>query len=244
MKIRKRLILIPTYNELENSERLCREILDLKIDNTDILFIDDNSPDGTGELLDRISKKIRRVKVIHRPGKLGIGSAHFDGIYWAYKHGYSELITMDSDFTHPPSHIRRLINVAKDYDVVVGSRYLRKKSLVGWNFYRKALTQIGHFVTRIILGMNYDASGAFRLYRLDKIPKEIFNLVTSKSYSFFPESLYILDFNGLKIGEIPIKLPPRTYGHSKMKLKDIFLSVKLILSLYIKSVINRNDLKI
>ena len=244
MKIQKRLIMIPTYNELENSERLCRSILNLKISNTDILFIDDSSPDGTGKLLDKISKKNKKVNVLHRAAKKGIGSAHLDGIYWAYKHRYEELITMDCDFTHSPSSIQKIIDADKIYDVVVGSRYLQKKSLVGWNVYRKALTMVGHIVTKMLLGMNYDASGAFRLYRLNRIPGEIFGLVTSKSYSFFPESLYILNSNGLKIGEIPVKLPPRTYGHSKMKLKDIFLSVKLILSLYIKSVINRNDLKI
>lgn len=219
------------------------EILALKMNSTNILFIDDNSPDGTGKLLDKISKKNRRVKVIHRPGKLGIGSAHLDGIRWAYKHRYGELVTMDCDFTHSPSYICEIVNASNDYDVVVGSRYLQKKSLVGWNVYRKVLTSVGHLVTKMLLGMSYDASGAFRLYRLERIPRKIFSLVVSKGYSFFLESLYILNLNGLKIGEIPIKLPARTYGHSKMALKDILLSTNLILSLYIRSITNKDNLR-
>jgi len=242
--MKKRLILIPTYNELENSERLCNEILKLKIDKTDILFIDDDSPDGTGKLLDKISKKDKRVKVIHRRGKLGIGSAHFDGIMWAYEHGYNGLVSMDCDFTHSPTDIPKIISFGEKYDVVVGSRYLQKKSLVGWNIYRRALTLMGHFITKMFLGMNYDASGAFRFYRLDNIPTKVFSLVDSKGYSFFLESLYILDLNGFKIGQIPIKLPPRTYGHSKMKLSDIFTSANRIVSLFFRSVINRRSLKI
>lgn len=244
MKIKKRLVLIPTYNELENSGRLCKEILSLKLKNTDILFVDDNSPDGTGELLDKISRRNKRVKVIHRPSKNGIGSAHMAGINWAYKKGYSELVTMDCDFTHSPSDIIRMINTSRDHDVVVGSRYLRKNSLKGWNFYRTFLTWMGHFLTTFLLGMKYDASNAFRLYKIDKVPKKMFGLVTSRSYAFFLESLFILTLNNFKIVEVPIKLPPRTYGHSKMALKDIALSVRLILLLFAKSVIKRNELKI
>jgi dolichol-phosphate mannosyltransferase len=242
--MKKRLILVPTYNELENSERLCNEILELKIDKTDILFIDDNSPDGTGKLLDKISQKNRKVKVVHRLGKLGIGSAHLDGIIWAYKHGYNEIVSMDCDFTHSPTDIPKIIEASPGYDVVVGSRYLQKKSLVGWNIHRKILTLAGHLVTKVLLGMNYDASGAFRLYKLDNIPVELFSLVDSRGYSFFLESLYILDLNGFKIGQIPIKLPPRTYGHSKMKLKDVFTSADRIMSLFFKSVFNEDGLKI
>lgn len=241
--MQKRLILIPTYNEVENSERLCHEILNLNLKGTDILFIDDNSPDGTGKLLDKISKRSRNVKVVHRIGKLGIGSAHLDGIKWAYKRGYDILVTMDCDFTHSPSDIQKIINASSGFDVVVGSRYLQKKSLEGWNVHRKVLTLAGHFVTKILLGMNYDASGAFRLYKLNGIPIKIFGLIRSNGYSFFLESLYILNFNGFRIGQIPIKLPPRTYGHSKMKFRDVFTSISRIISLYIRSIVNRGSLR-
>src|SRR5271169_1676147 len=122
------LVFVPTYNERENVEVLCNEILSLGLD-LDILFMDDNSPDGTGDIIDKLVSENANVYVIHRSGKLGIGSAHQDGISWAYDKGYSILITMDCDFTHPPEYIPRIIAHAAGYDVVVGSRYMNKDSL-------------------------------------------------------------------------------------------------------------------
>jgi dolichol-phosphate mannosyltransferase len=181
--------------------------------------MDDNSPDGTGDIIDELAKHSPRVFASHRPKKLGIGHAHREGINWAYAHGYTQLITMDCDFTHPPSSIPEILEVAhaSDADVVVGSRYLRKDSLVGWNPLRLFLTYTGHFLTKSLLGMSQDATGGFRFYRLDRIPRSVFALVSSTGYSFFFESLYILYLNGFTIGEIPISLPPRTYGHSAKK---------------------------
>ena len=105
----KLLVFIPTYNEKENVEKILHEIVDLGLD-LDVLFLDDNSPDGTGEILDELAKKNNRVHVIHRQGKLGIGSAHQDAIRWAYRHKYTHLLTMDCDFTHPPAYIPVIIN--------------------------------------------------------------------------------------------------------------------------------------
>jgi dolichol-phosphate mannosyltransferase len=158
---------------------------------------------------------------MHRAGKLGIGSAHKDGIAWVYSHGYTHLVTMDCDFTHSPENIPDLLRCADDYDVVVGSRHLREDSLSGWNLWRKCITRAGHVLTIVLLKMPYDATGAFRLYRLDHIPRELFGSVTSNGYSFFIESLAILNLNGFRIREIPIALPPRTYGHSKLQFSDM-----------------------
>src|SRR5258708_6541903 len=124
----KTLVFIPTYNERENVERMHREITALGL-GLDILFIDDNSPDGTGQILDMLAHADSHLTVLHRSGKLGIGSAHKEGICWAYAHGYKTLITMDSDFTHPPGYIASLLDHAGDYEVVVGSRYLLPGSL-------------------------------------------------------------------------------------------------------------------
>ncbi len=128
------LIFIPTYNERENVQRLCADILKLGLD-VDILIMDDNSPDGTGQIIDELARKSPHVFASHRPKKLGIGRAHRDGINWAYQQGYTQLITMDCDFTHPPSCIPEIIEVAQasNADVIVGSRYLRRDSLSGWN---------------------------------------------------------------------------------------------------------------
>jgi dolichol-phosphate mannosyltransferase len=223
------LIFIPTYNERENVELLHSQIHALGLD-IDILFIDDNSPDGTGELLEALARKHDNVYVVHRSGKLGVGSAHYSGIQWAYAQRYRRIVTMDCDFAHPPHYIKNILAV--DSDVVVGSRYKHQESLAGWHLYRKILTRTGHFLTKTLLGMPFDATGGFRSYRLDKIPSHLFRLVNSKGYSFFFESLFIIHSNGFSISEIAIVLPPRTYGHSKMTTAEIRQSLRLLLSIY------------
>ncbi|HWW02310.1 MAG TPA: glycosyltransferase [Candidatus Acidoferrum sp.] len=231
------LVFIPTYNEADNVVALCERIQAQGL-GFDILFIDDNSPDGTGKVLDGLVAKYSNVKVLHRSGKLGIGSAHFQGIQWAYDHNYQTLITMDCDFTHPPEKLAEIISFRDKYDVVVGSRYLQKRSLRGWNALRKLLTRAGHALTVSLLGMPYDATGAFRLYRLDRIPRYAFDVIQSRGYSFFFESLYVLFVNRMKIGEFPLALPPRTYGHSKMSYREAVRSVKLLLTVYATKLLN------
>ncbi|HEY0714173.1 MAG TPA: glycosyltransferase [Polyangia bacterium] len=236
----KPLIFVPTYNERENVEKLCAEILALGLDIA-LLFVDDSSPDGTGAIIDRLAKQHPNVFADHRPGKLGVGSAHRDGIRWAYAQGYTHLITMDGDFTHPPAYIPEILKMARetDADVVVGSRYLQEKSLAGWNPMRMFLTRTGHFLTKTLLGMPQDATGGFRLYRLDRVPASAFDLVSSTGYSFFFESLYILFLGGFHIAEIPIVLPPRTYGHSKMDFAEVRRSVGLLFSLYATTALSK-----
>jgi len=208
------------------------ELAGLGLD-ADILFLDDNSPDGTGRLLDDLAAKDSRLHVIHRPGKLGIGTAHQDGIAWAYDHGYERMVTMDCDFTHSPADVPRLLAQSDRYDVVVGSRWLQEDSLPGWNLLRRVLTWCGHLLTRRLLGMPYDATGALRCYRLDRIPREAFSQVVSRGYSFFFESLFLLAWNGFSAGEVPIVLPQRTYGHSKMSFVEAVRSARRVGRLYV-----------
>ncbi|MFH2024272.1 MAG: glycosyltransferase [bacterium] len=233
----KFLVFIPTYNERENVEQICHEILSLGL-SLDILFMDDNSPDRTGDILDNLAANNSNVYVIHRQGKQGIGSAHTEGINYAYENAYDTLVTMDCDFTHLPSDIIRMVEASKDSDITFGSRYLQKNSLPGWNISRRFLTLWGHFLTKNLLGIPFDASGAFRVYNLKQIPRELFGLITSTGYSFFFESAMIFISNEYLINEVPIVLPARTYGHSKMTLHDIVRSVKLLLSLWIKRIAN------
>jgi len=237
----KCLIFVPTYNEAENVGGLYGQIGGLNLD-AEILFLDDNSPDGTGQIIDRIAAENQGVHTIHRSGKLGIGSAHATGIRWAYEHGYELLVTMDCDFTHSPDRIADFLAQSQDYDVVVGSRYLQEGSLKTWNALRKTLTRVGHWLTTTLLRMPYDATGAFRLYRLDRIPAGTFDIVSSQSYSFFFESLYVLWLNGWRVKEIPLELPARTYGHSKMVLKDVIRSTWLLGYLFLKTRIDRQSL--
>ena len=224
------LVVVPTFNERDNAPRMVDAIRALDLD-ADVLFVDDNSPDGTGALLDAMCADYPRLSVRHRAGKEGIGSAHLDGIAAAYAGGYERLVTLDCDFSHSPEDIPDFLRAADDADVVVGSRWTSAKSLPGWNLFRRMMTGIGHVLTRSVLGMPYDATGAFRAYRLDRIPQRVFSLVQSRSYSFFFESLFILNKNGLRIREIPIVLPARTYGHSKMTLRAASDSVRIMLGI-------------
>jgi dolichol-phosphate mannosyltransferase len=242
--LERSLVLVATYNERANADRLCREILGLNL-GLDLLFVDDNSPDGTGQLLDGLARELPCVHVLHRAGKLGVGSAHLHGLRWAYEQGYRVVVTMDGDFTHEPRYIPELLAAAAGgTDVVVGSRYLLKSSLAGWNPWRKALTRVGHLLTRVLLRMPYDATNAFRCYRLDAVPRHLFEVVASRGYSFFFESLYLLHRNGFRIKEVPVPLPKRTYGSSKMSLLEVRKSIRLLFVIYFKALFNPERLEI
>ena len=241
MSKQRTLVMIPTYNESENVEVIASGILSTGVD-ADLLFVDDDSPDGTGAILDRMGAECPRLRVLHRPEKLGIGSAHKAGIQWAYQHGYTRLLTMDSDLSHSPSDIPRLLAAIDDSDEVVGSRFVEANSLEGWTWTRKLMTHLGHWSTTVFLHLPQDCTNAFRVYQLDRIPADLFEKVQSTSYSFFLESLDRLNVSGFRISQVAIKLPPRTYGHSKMKFKDVAYSVVLILRLGWRMRFNRPSL--
>lgn len=226
----KTLVFVPTYNERGNVQELVSRILALKVP-LDVLFIDDNSSDGTGQLLNEMANRFQCLKVIHRPSKNGIGDAHRAGIEWAYQQGYQNLITLDGDLTHPPETIYSLLDYSDAYDVVIASRYLVEDGLQNWSLYRRALSGFGVFMVRVFLGLKYDATGAFRLYRLDKIPRNLFYLVRSSSYSFFYESLFVLNHNNFKMKEVPVKLQARVAGYSKMCVKEVWPSIKCFLGM-------------
>ena len=231
----KTLIFIPTYNELDNVGRLHQQIRALNLD-VDLLFLDDNSPDGTGRALDQIAEQDTRLSVIHRPGRQGIGSAHREGICWAYEKGYDRLITLDCDFTHDPADIPRFLDFARSNpsDIVVGSRYLQNNSLPGWNLFRRILTRVGNFLTRRLLGVAEDATGAFRIYNLKRIPSWFWGGVVANGYSFFFESLFLLVRNNYVVKELAIVLPARTYGSSKMSLREAMNSGFRIIKLFLQ----------
>lgn len=235
---KKTLVFIPTYNEKDNIEWLFQGLKSLNLP-LDILFVDDNSPDGTGKQLDEVAKQDPRVTVIHREGKQGIGSAHKVGIQYAYDKKYDLLITMDADLTHSPKDIPKLLSHVDQFDTVVGSRYMQENSLDGWNVVRKMLTKTGNLLTTWLLGLRQDATGAFRLYRLDLVPQELFQSVESNGYSFFFESLHLIHQSRFKIKEVPISLPPRTYGSSKMSYRDAFKSLLVLFQLFFQGLFRR-----
>ncbi|MCX6935599.1 MAG: glycosyltransferase, partial [Verrucomicrobia bacterium] len=222
------LIGIPTLNEADHVPQMVQRIAQLPIQ-ADLLFVDDSSTDGTGEILDRLAEKHINLKVIHRPPFSGIGSAHRDIISYAYEKGYSILITLDCDFSHQPEDIPKILSTDLHAPVVVGSRFLDRQSLSEWNFGRKVLTHLGHFLTHRVLGLPMDATGAFRLYRLTRIPRSLWAGVSSSGYAFFFESLTVLQGTGITCEEISIHLPKRVYGESKLSLTQAVRSLLMLL---------------
>lgn len=230
---RETLLVVPTYNERENVELLYQQVKALGLD-LDLLFVDDGSPDGTGLILDAIARDDARVRVLHRAGKQGVGSAHLAGIRDAYEHRYRILLTMDADLTHSPSLLPRFLAHDGDASLVVGSRYVLARSIADWNVVRRFITRLGHVLTNRLLGVPYDATGALRLYRLDRIPATAFDAVTGRGYEFFFESLFVLCQQGVRVGEIPIPLPKRAYGHSKMTPRDVLNGLGMLLRLSVR----------
>jgi len=227
---KKTLIFIPTYNEAGNVSKLYHHIKKVN-QNLDILFLDDDSPDGTGKILDDLAVNDENLFVIHRKEKLGIGSAHKEGIYWAYDKGYEILITMDSDYSHSPEDIPSFLDLANSFDVIVGTRFIRNDGMGELPLLRKILSLIAHFMTKSFLKLPFDCTNGYRLYRLDNIPKDLFAEIKSHSYSFFFESLFIIHNRKLRIEEIAIKLGGRFYGDSNMSMTDSLLSIKMLIKL-------------
>ena len=227
------LIIIPVLNEVKNIKPILNKLK--KNNKFDILFIDDNSKDGTVQNILREKKKRKGIFLIRRPKKLGIGSAHKDGLKWGYKKKYSIIVTMDCDGTHDPFYINKMIKllVSKKIDLVSTNRFLNKNSLDDWSLWRKKLTTLRHYVIKLLLNIEFDSSGAFRCYDIKKIKLQDILIAENESYSFFWESIFILS-KKYEIKEIPIKLPGRLSGSSKMRFIDIISAVIYLLKIFFK----------
>lgn len=216
------LIAIPTYNEVENIGELCTRIA-RAVPGADILIIDDNSPDGTADKVRRIVTSQSKVRLIVRESKAGIGSAHKAALQAAHSCNARILVTLDADLTHNPEDIPRLLLALNDADVVVGSRFMRGGGLHEWALLRRITTHGGHLLTRLLLGIRYDATGALRAYRLGSHTESLMNKPLHKGYPFMYQSLTWLARGGATIKEVPIVLTPRAYGSSKMGFSDVML---------------------
>jgi len=238
--MKKNIILIPTYNEFKNISIITNKIFKQKI-HSDILFIDDNSSDGTKEKIIELSRKNRSIKYIFRKKKLGIGSAHKCGFIWCYKKKYKKIITMDADGTHNPVYIKKMLYLSKDFNLVTTTRFKNASSLKSWPLWRIFLTNVRHQLLKFFLNLEFDASGAFRVIDTKIIKLKDILLSKEDSYSYFWESLYLLKKKNYKISEISIKLPYRQLGSSKMKIKDIIQALYSLFLVYIKSLFNFYD---
>lgn len=214
------LVTCATYNESENIKPLIQAILE-QLPDANILVIDDNSPDGTGKLVNEIGASDPRVKALHRPGKLGLGSAMLDAIKYAIEHNYDFMLNLDADFSHSPKYLPALMAGMSDHDVMIGSRYIPGGGVEGWDAKRKFMSWSINVYSRLLLGLTArDTSGAFRCYRLSKLRQIDFARVYSLGYSFQEEFLYHCMKAGCRIGETPIVFENRKFGKSKINNKE------------------------
>lgn len=216
------LVIIPTYNERENIQRLVPDVLG-RDPRFDVLIIDDASPDGTGEVADAIAAEEPRVHVLHRAGKLGLGTAYIEGFRWGLARGYDYLFEMDADFSHDPAHLVQFMEAIRDADVVVGSRYLGGRvTVVNWPISRLLLSYFANLYARIITGMPVaDATSGFKCFRREVLEKIDLDQVRSEGYAFQIEMTMRAWKAGFRIREIPIVFADRDVGVSKMSKRII-----------------------
>ncbi|MHB8579115.1 MAG: polyprenol monophosphomannose synthase [Ignavibacteriaceae bacterium] len=234
----KGLIIIPTYNELENIKKMIPEIFGLYENNLDVLVVDDNSPDGTGSFVEELSKNNSRVKIIRREKKSGLGTAYVEGFKFALKNGYDIIFEMDADFSHDPKEIRNFLRAIKDYDLVLGSRYVAGISVVNWPMRRLILSFLANLYTRIITGLPVkDATGGFKCFRSKVLESINFDKVKSNGYAFQIEITFKAWKNGFTVFEIPIIFIDRTTGSSKMSKKIVHEAIFMVWKLRLRSIL-------
>jgi len=212
----KPLIVLPTYNEIENLERLVVAVL--ATGDFHLLIIDDNSPDGTGQLAEQLRNRYPdRIDVLHRTGKLGLGTAYITGFNYALQRDYDLVIEMDSDFSHDPGYLPTMLKAAEHADVVVGSRYVRGGGTRNWSLVRQIVSRGGSLYTRLVLGLQLsDLTSGFICYRRDVLSALDLESIRANGYSFQIEMKWRCHQHGYRITEIPIIFPDREAGQSKM----------------------------
>ncbi len=227
-------IIIPTYNEKENIAPLVERLLAQPVD-IGVIVVDDASPDGTGEIADRLAAQHDgRVQVIHREGKLGLGTAYIAGFRRAIAEGADFAITMDADFSHPPEKVPELLAKAQDgYDLVIGSRYVPGGHAVECTLPRKMLSWGANAFARVLLGLKaHDTTAGFRCYRGEVLASIALDQIFSDGYSFLMEMLYKVQRAGWRVGEVPIVFHNRQQGVSKISRTEVYKALYTVLRLF------------
>lgn len=239
MRYLKTFVVVPTYNERDNIDNLVKEIL-AQSEDIDTLIVDDNSPDGTGALIDTMAAENPRIHVIHRAGKLGLGSAYREGFKYALARNAEYIIEMDADFSHDPAMLPQFLEKIKEYDVVVGSRYLNGVSVVNWPIRRLILSYCANVYTRMITGLKIsDCTGGFKCFRRNVLESIQLDRIKSDGYSFQIEMNYRCVENGFRVGEIPIIFIDRHAGESKMSKKIVREAVMMVWKLKLNSLFRK-----
>ena len=213
-------VCLPTYNERENLERMVRALGEHGVS---VLVIDDNSPDGTGELADRLARELPHVDVLHRTHKEGLGPAYLAGFRQALANGAELILEMDCDFSHDPADVPRLIAAAEDADLALGSRYVAGGSVGNWGLARRAVSAGGSLYARLLLGVGVrDLTGGFKCYRRKVLETIELDAISSRGYAFQIETTYRALRAGFRVVEVPIRFVDREQGGSKMSRRIVF----------------------
>jgi dolichol-phosphate mannosyltransferase len=239
-RLERALVIVPTYNERDNVTRLVPLILQ-QDPRLDVLIIDDASPDGTGEVADRVAAGEPRLHVLHREGKLGLGTAYLAGFRWGLDRDYDAFFEMDADFSHDPAHIPQFLAALRDYDVVLGSRYLHGRvTVVNWPIPRLLLSYAANLYARVVTGLPItDATGGFKCFRRQVLESIDLDRVGSEGYSFQIEMSLRAWRRGFSLGEIPIVFSDRDVGESKMSKRIVWEAVWRVWALRFRDLIGR-----
>jgi dolichol-phosphate mannosyltransferase len=227
----KTAVIIPTYNESDNIITLVEEIVALQAV-AHIIIVDDNSPDGTGQIADELARHYQEVHAIHRPGKLGLGTAYIAGFKLALTLPTDCVVTMDADFSHHPRYIPSLIAQISVYDLSIGSRYVDGGGTINCNLWRRFLSRMSNTVARLSLGLKAsDCTAGFRCYRRQVLEAIDLDTIFSNGYSFLVEMLYKCQQLGYRVGEVPIIFENRQQGASKISRSEIWRAAYAVLCL-------------
>jgi dolichol-phosphate mannosyltransferase len=233
----KTLVIIPTFNEINNVQKLVPLLLE-SYPFVDILIVDDNSPDGTADFIKKLSEKEKRVKLLLREKKMGLGTAYVAGFQFMLSNGYEAAIQMDADFSHDPKEITRFMENIENNDLVIGSRYIYGVRVANWPIKRLLLSYFANLYSRIVTGMPVkDGTGGFKCFRRIVLESIDLNNIRSNGYSFQIEMNYKTWKKGFKIIEIPITFVDRVHGTSKMSKKIVREAIFMVWKLRLKSII-------
>ena len=231
------MVCLPTYNERENLERMARALGELGVS---VLVIDDSSPDGTGELADRLARELSHVEVLHRERKEGLGPAYLAGFRRALADGTELILEMDCDFSHDPADVQRLIAAAGEADLVLGSRYIPGGSVGNWGLLRRAVSAGGSLYARLLLGVGvHDLTGGFKCYRRAVLETIDLGAISSKGYAFQIETTYRALRAGFRVVEVPITFIDREQGGSKMSRRIVLEAIWKVPALRTKAVLGQ-----
>lgn len=239
--MKRSLIIIPTYNEIDNIPLIVPEIL-AQDESFEVLIVDDNSPDGTAKLVKEMQLTNQRIHLIEREGKMGLGTAYVAGFKYAIKNKFDFIFEMDADFSHDPKSLKNLLKKAEECDLVIGSRYIAGVNVVNWPMSRLILSYSANLYTRIITGMPVrDATAGFKCYR--RVVLESINLdaIKSNGYSFQIETNFKAWKKGFRICEVPIVFVDRRVGSSKMSKHIVHEAAWMVWKLKIKSIFSKDN---